>query len=121
MIFERKAIFETGGIQLSFLTFQMKDEIRIATIMQNMHDSIATIQMKFALQFSKSATPIALPSLKHDLDRSEVTLAQYRFPLSTAQMHNQYAKITPSIRTKITKKAPIRFGKKQTFDTEMKP
>ncbi len=121
MIFDPKVIFEAGGIQLSFLMFQVEEEIRIATIVQNMHDSITTIQVNFALQFGKNATRIALPSLKHDLGSSEVTLAQYRFPLSAAQMQKQFAKITPSIKTKVTRRAPVRFDKRQVFDTKTKP
>ncbi len=121
MIFDTREIFEAGGIQLSFLISQMKDEIRIATITQNMHDSITNIQMDFKLQFSKRVAPISLPSLKHNLGSSEVIFAQYRFPLSKAQMQNKHAKITPSIRTKVTKRSPVRFDRRQVFDTKTKP
>ena len=121
MIFKPKAIFEASGIQFLFLMSQMRDEIRIATIIQNMHDSVTTTQMDFALQFSKNANRIALPSLKHELGPSHVTLAQYRFPLSTAQMQKKYAKITPTVRTHITEPAQVRFDRRQVFDTKMKP
>ena len=120
MISDPKVIFEAGGIQLSFLMFQKKDEIRIVALLQNMHDSITRIQLDFALQFSQKAAPIALPPLKYDLGRSEVTLAQFRFSLSTAQMQNRHAKITPTIRTDITKRAQVRFDRRQVFDTKTK-
>ncbi len=121
MIFKSKAIFEASGIQFSFLMLQIRDEIRIATIIQNMHDRVITTEMDFGLQFSKNANRIALPSLKHELGPSHVILAQYRFPLSAAQMQKKYAKITPAVRTHMTEPAQVRFDRRQVFDTKMKP
>ncbi len=120
-IFEPKEIYEVNGVQFALLMFQWKTEIRIFAILQNIHDSIAKVQMDFALQFTKKGKQIALPALKRQIGAAEVKLARFIYPLSSGQMEHRHVKITPAVQTRITQKAQVRFARRQVFDTKMKP
>lgn len=121
LLFKPKFIFEAGDAQLAFLLFQNSDQIKIISFIQNLHDSIASVQLDWAIQFSKDSSAISLPPIKHNIAGASVVMAEYRYPITPRDIKGQYAKITTQISTKATKKMRIRYNKRQVFDTKMKP
>lgn len=117
---DRKALFEAGPVQLSFIVFQRENQLNIIVLVQNLHDAATEVQMNFLVEFSSQSSPMIFPSLKCDVGASSVIIADYGYPCSPKQLQGQLVKITPTITTKAKQNSRVRFNQRQVFDTKVK-